>query len=243
MTIDSLLILAGAFVGGFVSGLTGFGTGIIALGFWLYAIGPTLAAPLVAVCSVIAHIQTLPAIWHAIDVKRVLPFIVGGVVGVPFGTVLLGNVTVEVFKLTFGVLLVAFCGILLLGRIRLHIAWGGSLADGIVGLGGGVLGGLAGLAGPLPTIWSNVRGWGKYEGRAMFQPFTLIILIFAFATQSAAGFITLEFGWLVLIALPGTVLGAWLGRRVYDGIEDRRFNQVVLSLLLLSGVALIVSNI
>ena len=77
----------------------------------------------------------------------------------------------------------------------------------------------------------------------MFQPFTLIILILAFSAQSAAGYVTLEFGRLVLIALPGTVLGAWLGRRVYDGIEDRRFNQVVLSLLLLSGVALILGNI
>ena len=116
--------------------------------------------------------------------------------------------------------------------------------DSLLILAGAFVGGfVSGLAGPLPTIWSNVRGWGKYEGRAMFQPFTLIILIVAFATQSAAGFITLEFGWLVLIALPGTVLGAWLGRRVYDGIEDRRFNQVVLSLLLLSGVALIVGNI
>lgn len=243
MTIDLILIPAGAFVGGFVSGLTGFGTGLTALAFWLHAIGPALAAPLVVICSVIAHIQTLPAIWHAIDVKRVLPFIAGGVVGVPFGTVLLGYVTVEAFKLTVGVLLIAYCGVLLLSRVRLQIAWGGRFADGLVGLGGGVLGGLAGLAGPLPTIWSNVRGWGKYEGRGMFQPFTLIILILAFAAQSAAGFITLEFGRVVLIALPGTVLGAWLGRRVYDGIEDQRFDQVVLSLLLLSGVALLLGNI
>ncbi len=161
----------------------------------------------------------------------------------PFGTMLLGYVTVEAFKLTVGVLLVAYSGILLLGRIRLQIAWGGRFADGFVGLGGGVLGGLAGLAGPLPTVWSNVRGWGKYEGRAMFQPFNMVILTLAFASYSVAGYITLEFGWLVLMALPGTVLGAWLGRRVYEGIEDQRFNQVVLSILLLSGVALIWGNI
>jgi len=243
VTVDALLILAGAFVGGFVSGLTGFGTGITALPFWLFAVGPALAAPLVVVCSVVAHFQTLPAIWHAIDFKRVLPFIVGGIVGVPFGTLLLGHVTVAAFKLTVGVLLVTYCSVLLSGRIRLRLTWGGRIADGLVGLGGGVLGGLAGLAGPLPTIWSNVRGWGKYEGRGMFQTFNLFILSFAFASQSVAGYVTLEFGRLVLFALPGTVLGAWLGRRVYEGIADRRFEQVVLSLLLVSGVVLIVSNV
>jgi uncharacterized membrane protein YfcA len=243
MSIDSLLILVGAFVGGFVSGLTGFGTGLTALAFWLHAIGPALAAPLVVVCSVVAHIQTLPAIWHAIDVKRIAPFIAGGVIGVPFGVVLLGYVTGAAFKLAVGVLLVAYCGALLLTRVRLQIAWGGRVADGLVGLGGGVLGGLAGLAGPLPTIWSNVRGWGKYEGRGMFQPFNFIILTLAFAGQFATGYITLEFGQLVLIALPGTVLGAWLGRRVYDRIEVQQFDQVVLSLLLLSGVSLILGSI
>ena len=61
------LILIGAFAGGLVSGLTGFGTGITALPFWLAATTPQLAAPLVVVCSLVAQVQTLPAIWHAID--------------------------------------------------------------------------------------------------------------------------------------------------------------------------------
>lgn len=30
-----LIVLAGAFSGGFVTGLAGFGTGLTALGFWL----------------------------------------------------------------------------------------------------------------------------------------------------------------------------------------------------------------
>ena len=66
-----ILILLGALAGGFVSGLTGFGTGISALPFWLFAVSPTLAAPLVVICSVVAQIQNLPHIWRSIDWRRV----------------------------------------------------------------------------------------------------------------------------------------------------------------------------
>jgi hypothetical protein len=33
--------------------------------------------------------------------------------------------------------------------------------DALVGFAGGILGGLAGLSGPLPTLWASVRGRGK----------------------------------------------------------------------------------
>ena len=81
-------VFLGALAGGFVSGLAGFGTGLTALGIWLYVMTPPLAASLVVVCSVAAQVQTIPVIWHAIEPKLVTPFIVGGLLGVPLGTAL-----------------------------------------------------------------------------------------------------------------------------------------------------------
>ena len=92
------LVLLGAFVGGFVSGLTGFGTGLTALGIWLQAISPALASPLVVICSVISQGQTFPRIWHAIDARRLWPFVVGGLLGVPLSTLLLAHVEPRVFS-------------------------------------------------------------------------------------------------------------------------------------------------
>lgn len=67
MEVTEILVLIGAFAGGYVSGLTGFGTGLTALPFWLNVVNPVVAAPLVVICSIVAQIQTLPAIWHAIS--------------------------------------------------------------------------------------------------------------------------------------------------------------------------------
>ena len=54
-----VLLLLGALAGGFVSGLAGFGTALMALGIWLYALPPALAVPLVLICSVVAQTTTL----------------------------------------------------------------------------------------------------------------------------------------------------------------------------------------
>ncbi len=58
------VLLFGALAGGFVSGLAGFGTALMALGIWLYVLPPALAVPLVLICSVISQISTLPAMWR-----------------------------------------------------------------------------------------------------------------------------------------------------------------------------------
>lgn len=241
MTFEMGLVLAGALAGGFVVGLTGFGTGITALVFWLHAVPPVVAGPLVVVCSIIGQVQTLPKIWHAIDFRRVLPFIVGGLLGVPIGTLLLKYVTVVMFKLSVGILLVCYCSFMLIGGIKVAITWGGRWADAAIGFMGGILGGLAGLSGPPPTIWTGLRGWGKDARRGVLQSFNFTILTFAFVTQVMAGFMTWELLQATLIALPGTLLGTWIGRRTYERLNDARFAQVVLVVLLLSGTMLIVS--
>ena len=239
LTATALVVLAGAFAGGFVSGLAGFGTGLVALGIWLHVVAPAPAATLVVICSVVAQVQTIPAIWHAIDRARVGPMLAAGLVGVPVGTRLLVHLDPGVFRLAMGVLLLTFSGFMLLGRVRTRVAWGGRVADGAVGLAGGILGGLAGLSGPLPTMWATLRGWGKDERRGVFQAFNLAVLSAAFLSHAVSGMLTAELGRLTLVALPGTLTGAWLGARAYRRLSDKRFHEVVLGLLGVSGLTLI----
>ena len=204
---SEILILAGGFAGGFVSGLTGFGTGLTALPIWLSAVSPVVAAPLVVICSVAAQLQTFPAIWHAIRWRRVAPFVLTGLAGVPIGTLMLAYLTPRAFRLFVGCCLVLYCSFMLLRRTAPVVTWGGRAADGVAGLGGGILGGLAGLSGVLPTIWASLRGWDRDIKRGIFQSFNLSILLFAMLSQAIGGFITLEVGKLALIALPGTFTG------------------------------------
>ncbi|MBR0869224.1 sulfite exporter TauE/SafE family protein [Bradyrhizobium tropiciagri] len=237
------ILFSGALAGGFVSGLAGFGTALMALGIWLYVLPPTLAVPLVLVCSVIAQLSTLPSIWKTIDFRLIWPFIIGGLAGVPIGILLISQADPSVFKLTVGIFLLVFPVALYLQKKPMSIAFGGKWADGAIGFAGGILGGLAGLSGPLPILWASVRGWGKEQRRGVFQTFNFTILFAALCVQTASGLVKPDIIWLTACAFPGTLLGAWLGSRVYHALSDRNFSDIVLVLLFLSGVALVWSEI
>jgi uncharacterized protein len=241
-TTALVLLVLGALAGGFVSGLAGFGTGLMALGIWLYALPPAVAVPLVLICSIAAQTWTLPAIWRFIDFKLVWPFLIGGLLGVPLGTMLVAHADPRLFKLSVGVFLLIFPTALYFNRNPIGLRFGGRAADAMVGFAGGILGGLAGLSGPLPTLWASLRGWGKDERRGVFQTFNWTVLTAALCLQAATGFITREVVWSALLALPGTIIGAWLGARTYHRLSDRNFHDVVLGLLFLSGVGLVCSN-
>lgn len=239
----AMFVFAGAFAGGLVNGLTGFGTGMTALPIWVHVLPPILASPLTVACSIAGQLQTLPAIRHAIDPRRLAPFVLGGLAGVPLGVLMLPHVEPAIFKLAVGVLLVASCTLLLAKRSRAPWSHGGRAADSVIGFAGGILGGLAGLSGVLPTLWAELRGWEKDARRAVFQGYNLSILLFALASQGARGLVTLELGRLLLVALPGTIAGAWIGRRMYQRLDTERFSKLVLGLLLLGGVGIIVANV
>ena len=241
MTVGVLMF--GALAGGFVSGLAGFGTALMALGIWLYVVTPDVAVQLVIICSVIAQTWTMPSIWRSIDFKLVWPFLVGGLAGVPIGTLLVAYADPRLFKLSVGILLLIFPAALYFQRVPVALSIGGKVADTGIGFTGGLLGGLAGLSGPVPILWASVRGWGKDERRGLFQIFNWTILTAAFVVQAGSGLVTRETMWLALLVLPGTIGGAWLGTRTYHALSDGNFRDVVLGLLFLSGITLVWSSL
>jgi uncharacterized protein len=240
---DFALLFAGALAGGFVSGLAGFGTALMTLGIWLYLMPPSVAVQLVLVCSVVAQSSTLPSMWRTFDLKLIWPFLVGGLAGVPLGTILIAHADPQNFKLAVGVFLLVFPLALYVQRTPTAFRFGGRLADGAIGFAGGILGGLAGLSGPLPILWASVRGWGKDERRGIFQIFNWTVLVAALGVQLASGLVDRQMIWLSLLALPGTIIGASLGARVYHGLSDKNFRDVVLALLFLSGIGLVWSSL
>jgi uncharacterized membrane protein YfcA len=234
---DALLFL-GAFAGGFVAGLAGFGTALMALGIWLYVLPPSDAVPLILICSVVAQSWTLPSLWRSFDFTLIWPFVIGGLIGVPLGTLLVAQADPNAFKLTVGVFLLLFPLALYFSK-PMAFRFGGRPADAAIGFAGGILGALAGLSGPLPILWATMRGWGKDERRGIFQTYNWTVLFAALCLQAASGLIAGHVMWLALLAFPGTILGAWLGARCYHAMSDKNFRDVVLSLLFLSGVALV----
>ncbi|MGE5256924.1 MAG: sulfite exporter TauE/SafE family protein [Hyphomicrobiales bacterium] len=242
--MDILAVVAlGALCGGFVSGLAGFGTGLVALGFWLHVVNPVVAAALVVICSVVNQAQSLYFLRRAVAWHRFWPFLIGGVLGIPIGVAALRFIDPKTLKVFLGGLLMAYTGATLGFRRFPTTSWGGRFADGLIGFGGGALGGVAGLSGPLPTIWCGVRGWSADAQRGVYQTFNLTILAAVLCTYLLQGLLTREVWGLTIICLPATMIGVYLGIRMYGRVNERQFRLLVLWLLLVSGVVLTVSNL
>lgn len=239
----TIVVVLGALCGGFVTGLAGFGTGLTALAFWLHVVNPVVAAALVAACSVVGQAQSLFTVRRAITWRRVWPFMAGGVIGVPVGVASLRWIDPQTLKVFLGLLLICYTGVMLGVRRYPTVTWGGKAADGVVGFGGGALGGVAGLSGPLPTIWCGLRGWNADAQRAVYQPFNLTILAIALCAHILLGNVTEQVWRLIFMCIPATILGAYLGIRMYGRVNDQQFRVLVLWLLLISGIVLTVSNL
>ena len=115
---------------------------------------------------------------------------------------------------------------------------GGRLADAVVGFIGGILGGLGGFSGVLPTIWAQLRGWSKETIRGVCQPF---IFLAQLTSLALLGGIAIDQASLVMFAaiVPALLAGSWVGWLIYGRLDERRFRQMLAALLALSGLVLV----
>ncbi len=237
-----LFLVTGAVLAGFVMGLIGFGTGLAALGFWLFVIEPALAVPLVGVCSLATTAFTLKAYAHAIRWERLAPFFFGALFGLPLGILLLTRLEPALFKLAMGIFLIGYTLFRLLLLPGLTFKTADRRFDILVGTGAGLLCGLAAIPGPLTTVWSGMRGWSKDEQRAVYQPFNQSILVFSMIGYGFEGLLTRELGVISLYCVPAALAGMALGMIGYKRLGEDQFQRVVLLFLLASGCMLVTLN-
>ncbi|HEX2553464.1 MAG TPA: sulfite exporter TauE/SafE family protein [Microvirga sp.] len=233
------VVWLGAFTGALAAGGAGFAFALTASAIWLHVLDPLQTTMLVVACGTILHLTLVWPMRRSIELARFWPFAAGGLIGIPVGVALLTQADVSRLKAAVGAFLVVYGLYALLAPRLPQVRGGGRAADAMVGFFGGVLGGLGGLSGVLPTIWTQLRGWPKDMARGVFQPF---ILMAHAATLAILGTAAPDSGGLLLVAcaLPALGLGAWLGWSIYGRLDERRFRRLLAGLLLVSGLALVI---
>ncbi len=238
-----LIVAVGAIVAGFVQGLSGFAFGLVSMSIWAWTLDPKLAAVLAVFGAMTGQIIAAISVRRSIDWKLLLPFVLGGLAGIPMGVWLLPRLDVVVFKALLGTLMVFWCPAMLFSKDLPKITRGGSAADAAVGIAGGMMGGLGGFAGVVPTLWCTLRGMNKDTQRAIIQNFNLAMQTVTMATYIGTGLVKREMLPLFAIVAPAMLVPTLLGTRLYIGISEVRFRQIILALLTVSGVALLASSV
>jgi len=170
-------------------------------------------------------------IWkvrHSLQWRRVLPFVIGGAVGVPFGAYFVTYLNPAHLRTGVGMLLAAY-STYNLARPSFTPIKSSPAADAGIGVLNGLLGGLTGLG-----------GGPKDAQRAVFQPVLFLTMAMTTATFATSGYLfSAAILYLFLLGLPALLLGLWVGVFLYGKLNDAAFRKTILILLMVSGLSLV----
>lgn len=243
LSFDVVIFLVGTFAAAFVTGLSGFAFGMVAAAFWMHALTPVQVTALMVAYALLIQGRAAWKLRDKLNLRRLMPFVIGSLLGVPIGILLLKWLDPALLRVAVGGLLIAFSLNNLARPAWREVKDAGVVLDTGIGALNGVLGGATGLAGIVLVIWSGLRGWQKDEQRAVFQPAAVASFLVVLIGLAGSRTITTEIGLLFLLGLPVLAMGSWLGWKLYGKIDEATFRKIVLYLLLMSGIALVLTGV
>jgi uncharacterized protein len=221
-----------------VSSIAGFASSAIAGAALFHFVDTQVHGVQIMLASSIAiQLYCVVRLRQTIFLRMLLPFVLGGFLGLAPGLYLLFNTPQHLYLLALGIFLVLY-GAFMLTRRYYKIEHDNILTRVILGGLGGITGATVAFPGAFVTIWCNMRGWAKDQQRAIYQPFILVMQIATFLALSAiapsGGNVSLDLALYIIPALAGTHIGL----RIFRVLSQSQFNVVVNLFLVASGLAL-----
>src|SRR5262245_47211936 len=108
MSATLLIAMGIALMGGTVSGLAGFGFGLVTVPFLLLLYPPATVASVGSSLILASGWIVLLSTWRTVQVRTVGALIPGATIGVFLGTIVLGTVQPAIIKLIAGTVVILF---------------------------------------------------------------------------------------------------------------------------------------
>jgi uncharacterized membrane protein YfcA len=247
MSHELVLLAIGAAVAGLVQGISGFAFSMVAMSIWVWGVEPRVAAVMAVFGGLSGQVFSAFTVRRAVDWPVLAPFLVGGLAGIPLGVWAVPHLDAAWFKVLLGACLVVCCPAMLLaeGLPRLHLgsARADRFGDAVAGACGGVMGGLGGFTGVVPTLWCTLKACDKDAQRAIIQNFNLAALAVTLAAYVASGAFTPDMWPRCVVVLPALIVPNLIGARIYRGLSPLAFRRLVLALLSAAGLAMLAAAV
>lgn len=224
---------------GFVQGMTGFGSALVAMPLLSLCVDVKSAVPLCTLNSLVITTFLALRLKKHLDRKKIIPLCIAAIPGMVVGVTLLKKVRSEHLSMALGVLLVAYAGYGLLMRIRqrkLHPVW-----SYLAGFSSGAIGAAFSAGGPPAIIYATLSDWDKDEIKATLSGFFLFNSYVNAAAHAASGLTTVSVLSLFIYSVPTVFLGTVLGSRCYGRIEKNIYLKVLFAFLILMGIVMIIT--
>ncbi len=234
---DPLLIGLIFLLAGFIQGMTGFGSALVAIPLLSLFLDIKIAVPLCMLNSlVITTFLSLKMRQH-LDRKKITPLCLAAVPGIIVGSTLLKHVSSTVIRISIGILLVAYSLYSLFSKPKprkLHKAW-----SYVAGFTSGAIGAAFSAGGPPTIIYTTLNGWSKDEIKATLSGFFLFNSYLTASVHAMSGLTTLQVFSFFLVSAPFVLLGTVLGSICYGKIPRTLYLQLIFAFLVLMGTMMI----
>jgi len=220
-------------LGGLVVGTCGFGAGLLCVSLASFLLPVQSAVVLTGLAT-----SWLPfaLLWtlrrHAVWTDS-LPLLVGFVVGAPLGLLVMKVAQPGLLQGVLGVGLAAAIGVELGLGGRLPATRGtGLLAGGF----GGILGVAASAGGPPAVVWIEAGRQERRRRVATLQVYMGFAALLQFASWGNAGYVDRATATAALGLAPVVGLGLWLGKQVFNRMDEAAFRKAVVAVLAVMAV-------
>lgn len=241
--IDPVFLLACVVIAGaaIVSGLAGFGLGIVAIPLMLLIYEPATVIALLKVITLGTTWVVIVHAWHDISWRRIATMVPPALVGLFIGGWLLRVLDPAIIKALAGVIVFALAALLLTWR-PVALRERGWMSP-VVGLLCGVGSTSTGMSGPPLVLFFTVAGVDKLTFRGTAATFFVLTDLVGLPALIGQGAVTGGDMRLALALAPVALLGRLVGIRLVPLVSPVAFRRATLALLLVTGSVSIVTGL
>lgn len=219
-----------------VKGLSGFGSGLIAIPLLAFMFPLSFIVPVLGLLSYSGTLMQSIHLRKQVVWRDMLPLIPFSLLGIFVAIWLLVNVDANSLVMALGGFVLLYS---IYSLLPLPVHTGGRRWAVVAGSCGGMVGALFGTGGPFYVVYLKMRQLDKGQFRA-----TIAMIFFVdggarIVGYAMSGLFTMQTLWLSLILFPVLLLGMYVGHHLHIRIDQKRFNQVISLILMLSGLMLL----
>jgi len=235
------IVIAGCIflLAGFVQGLTGFGSALVAIPLLSFILDIKRAVPLCMLNGLVITGYLAITLRRHLDRDKILPMVVGSIPGVLTGAFLLKNSESSLIRGTIGILLIFYSlyNLIITPKpLNPNKAWGY-----LAGFLTGAIGAALSAGGPPAIIYATLTSWRKNQIKATLTGFFIVNALFTVMVHAMSGITTLSTMRFFVITAPFVLLGTALGSRISGKIDQKTYLQLIYLFLIVMGAMILLN--
>jgi len=240
-SISWALALCAVFFAAFIRGVTGFGFALILAPILLLILTPANAVVVNLFLGLISNILVLFYSFKKVDLKKILPMVIGSALGIPLGAWIIILIEPAALKILIGGVTVS-CAVLLaldFSRTFHHEKLGSSVA----GFLSGVLSSSASLGGPPVVLFMHNQNWQKDVIHSSLAVYFLFACFWSLIALYMSGLVDTQIIVEAASLTPALLSGVGLGIMFFHRINARYFRHLSIVIVLCAGILGILSGL